>query len=54
MPREGHVGKDHDGHCGLVCVDFGIGSSLDIMLLYIMEKCVCSLRTKYNFETIIS
>jgi len=24
------------------------------MLLYIMEKCVCSLRTKYNFETIIS
>jgi hypothetical protein len=54
MPREGHVGKDRDGHGGLVCVNIGMDSSLDVMLLYIMEKCVCSLRTKYNFETIIS
>jgi len=54
MPSESHVGKDHDGHGGLVCVDIGIDSSLDTMLLYVMEKCVCSLGTKYNFETIIS
>jgi hypothetical protein len=31
MPRESHVGKDHDGHGGLVCVDIDMDSSLDLM-----------------------